>query len=130
MMNNKIFDNNEMLQGIWEKHFNGEDIPECNLKEWDHLFFEEDGTWRGKPEKWDDFANITTRYEIVVNECLMHLIFALMDEWMEPDIQCILSGEFMDLHFWDYYGIEKPRNHAHEWESELCFDNIRFHLHK
>ena len=119
----------KIWKGLWEKHMNGYDIPYSDLQGMGHIFWEDDNEWKGKPEMTTDISDyyeVLCKYELTKHECVLRLICVLKEQKLSSVTQAIFVSDFMNIHFWNYYGIEKPRNDAHEWEMEMCFHNTHF----
>ena len=115
----------EELREVKDKHFSPADaersIEVCDIENWEHLFWDEDCKWVGDEEvRKDTFSDIMLRYERTRSECIYRLMNVLSEQSVLVCDQLLLIGDFMDLHFWGFYGVEKPRNNAYVWEMDMC----------
>lgn len=120
-----------MFETVKDKYFSSGDVEReinyCDIENWDHIFWDEESNWLGNDNiDTSIFSEIMLRYEKTKTECRMRLMLAMMEQHITPDDQMILVDDFMDTHFWKFYGIEKPRNNAHEWETSMCFWDVVF----
>ena len=113
------------LREVQDKHFSPADaersIEVCDIDNWEHLFWDEDCKWIGDEDaRKDIFSDIMLRYERTRSECIYRLMNILSERDVLVCDQMILISDFMDLHFWGFYGVEKPRNNAYVWEMDMC----------
>ena len=117
----------EELREVQDKHFSPADaersINVCDIQNWEHLFWNDDWEWIGDEDDIHQdiqFVDIMLRYERTRSECIYRLMNVLSEQSVLVCDQLLFIGDFMDLHFWGYFGVEKPRNNAYVWEMDMC----------